>query len=89
MDVLGSAFLSNSASDSGGGIDNLGTATVQESTLSGNTAESDGGGLFNGTSGTLSVKDSKVLGNTAPSGADLYSLGVLILDDSTIGVIGP
>jgi hypothetical protein len=56
--------------------------------LSGNIAGS-GGGLFNGASGTLSVKDSTVLGNTAPSGADVYSLGVLSLDDSTVGVLGP
>ena len=34
--------------------------------------------------GTVSV-----LGNAAPSGADLYTLGSLALDDSTVGVIGP
>jgi hypothetical protein len=30
-----------------------------------------------------------VLGNTASSGADLYNLGELVLDESTVGVIGP
>jgi hypothetical protein len=30
-----------------------------------------------------------VLGNVAPNGADVYNLGALTLDDSTIGVIGP
>jgi hypothetical protein len=30
-----------------------------------------------------------VLGNTAPGGADLYNLGAVTLDDSTVGVIGP
>jgi hypothetical protein len=30
-----------------------------------------------------------MLNNMAPSGADLYSLGALTLDDSTVGVIGP
>jgi hypothetical protein len=79
----------NIASDSGGGIYNLGTATVEESTLSGNKAASAGGGIYNGTSGTLTLKHSTVLNNLAPLGADLYNLGVVTLDDSTIGVIGP
>jgi hypothetical protein len=47
------------------------------------------GGIFNAASGTLTVKDSTVLNNVAPLGADLYNLGALTLDDSTVGVIGP
>jgi hypothetical protein len=70
---------------------------VQGSTLSGNSAGSAGGGLFNGAGvangaasvGTLTVADSVVLGNSAPLGADLYNLGVATLNDSTVGVIGP
>ena len=89
LTVQDSSLSGNTAGDSGGGLYNLCTATVQQSSLSGNTAGSDGGGLFNGASGALAVKDSTVLGNTAPSGADLYNLGVLALDDSTVGVIGP
>jgi hypothetical protein len=57
--------------------------------LSANIAASAGGGIFNGASGTLAVKDSTVLSNVAPLGADLYNLGALTLDDSTVGVIGP
>ena len=84
------AFQDNSASDSGGAIYNQdSTATIQECTLSGNSACSAGGGLFNGAFGTLAVKDSTVLGNFAPRGADIYNLGALPLDDSTVGVIGP
>jgi hypothetical protein len=30
-----------------------------------------------------------VLNNVAPSGADVYNLGALTLDDSTVGVLGP
>jgi hypothetical protein len=66
-----------------------GTATLQECTLPANTAGSAGGGLFNGSSGALAVKDSTVLNNVAPLGADLDNLGVLTLDDSTVGVLGP
>jgi len=68
---------------------NLGTVTLQQSTLSGNTAGSAGGGIFNAASGTLAVKDSTVFNNVAPLGADIYNLGALTLDDSTVGVVGP
>jgi hypothetical protein len=87
--VRGSTFSGNSAGDSGGGISNAGTATVQEGTLSGNSAGSAGGGLFNAASGTLTVDDSIVLNNVAPLGADLYNLGALTINDSTVCVIGP
>jgi hypothetical protein len=57
--------------------------------LSGNTAGSTGGGIFNDVNGVLTVKNTKVTGNAAPAGADLYNLGVLTLDDSTVRVFGP
>jgi predicted outer membrane repeat protein len=87
LDVRGSTFTGNSASDSGGALYNLGAATVQESTLSGNTAGSAGGGIFNGASGTLAIDDSVVCGNTASHGADLYNLGVATINDSDVCVI--
>jgi predicted outer membrane repeat protein len=89
LDVRRSTFSGNTASDSGGGIYNLGTATLQECSLSKNSAGSAGGGIFNGASGTLAVKDGTVLSNAAPTGADIYNLGALTLDDSTVGVLGP
>jgi hypothetical protein len=90
LEVQGSTFSLNTASDSGGGLYNLGTATLQGCTLSEkNSAGSAGGGIFNGASGTLTVKDSTVLNNVAPLGADFYNLGALTLDDSTIGILGP
>jgi hypothetical protein len=90
LDVRGSTFTGNSASDFGGGIYNAnnGTVTLQQCTLSGNSAGSEAGGIYNA-SGTLTVKDSTVLNNLAPLGADIYNLGALILDDSIVGVIGP
>jgi hypothetical protein len=89
LTVQGSTLTGNTAGDSGGGLYNLGTVSIQESTLSGNTAGYAGGGTFNGASGTLAVKDSTALNNVAPLGADLYNLGALTLDDSTVGVMGP
>jgi hypothetical protein len=89
LDVRGSTFSANTASDSGAGIYNGGFATLQQCTLSGNTAGSEGGGIFNPEFATLAVKDSTVLNNLAPAGADIYNLGALTLDDSTVGVMGP
>jgi hypothetical protein len=37
----------------------------------------------------LTIKDSKVLGNIAPTEADLFTLGAVTLDDRSVGVIGP
>jgi hypothetical protein len=86
LTVRGSNFSGNAASDSGGGLYNAGTATLQECTLSGNPAGSNGGGIFNAASRVLSVKDSTVLGNTAPLGADLFNdHGSVTANDSTIG----
>ena len=90
LDVRGSTFTgNNTASDSGGALYNIGTATLQQCTLSGNTAGSAGGGIFDAALGTLSVKDNTVLNNVAALGADIYNLGVLTLDDSSVSVIGP
>jgi hypothetical protein len=54
--------------DRGVGIYNLGTATVQESTLSGNSAGFGGGGIFNDVGGLLAVKGSTVTGSAARPG---------------------
>jgi hypothetical protein len=87
--VRGSTFCGNAASDTGGCVYSAGTATLRDCTMSRNTAGSGGGGAFNAASGTLAVKDSTALHNVAPLGADLYNLGALTLDDSTVGVLGP
>ncbi len=55
-------------SDNGGGIDNDGTLTVSETTISNNTGNSDAGfgaGIFN--DGTLTVTDSVISDNTEAS----------------------
>jgi len=50
---------------SGGGMHNLGTLTLTDSTVSGNSAASFGGGVFS--DGTLAVTNSTVSGNSAGS----------------------
>jgi hypothetical protein len=90
LDARGSAFLGNTASDSGGGLYNIfGTATLQESTVSGNSAGSNGGGIFNDITATLSIDDSVVQHNHALLGDDFYNLGNASVNDSTVGLSGP
>ncbi|MCB9135267.1 MAG: hypothetical protein H6636_07560 [Anaerolineales bacterium] len=68
--------------DIGGGINNNGTITINNSTLTGNSAEW-GGGLYN--FGSMVLNNSTVSGNSAGSkGGGLYNTGTLTLNNSTI-----
>jgi hypothetical protein len=90
--LLSASLLSNNSAAIGGGIFNVGTATVNSgTTLSGNSATAYGGGYMAGNTGTVTVKNhSSITGNTAPagSGPDVYNLGTLYLDiTSIIGIL--
>jgi hypothetical protein len=74
----------------GGGIENSGTLTLKNSTVSGNTTESDasidgGGGILN--DGTLTLNNSTVSGNSTgefgPNGG-IGNYGTLTLNNSTV-----
>jgi hypothetical protein len=71
-------------------LDNLGTLTVSNSTLSGNTGSyaSGGGGIYN--TGTVTVNNSTLSGNSAGAGGGgIYNLGTLTVSNSTLsGNIG-
>jgi hypothetical protein len=69
----------------GGGINNQGTLTLTDSTVSGNTATGPyayGGGI--GSYGTLTLTNSTVSGNTAGAGGGIWNKGTLTLTDSTV-----
>jgi hypothetical protein len=53
-----------SGTSSGGGIFNSGTLAVTNSSISGNTAGANGGGIANTNGGTLTVTNSSISGNT-------------------------
>ena len=75
MTVKGCTLSGNAVADGGaggGGIYNASVLTVSASKLSGNSALEYGGGIFNDYTGVLTLK-SKVTGNTAFVGADLYN----------------
>ncbi len=74
----GSSFL-----DSGGGILNLGTVTITNSTISGNSTRLNGGGIWS--TGTLTITNSTISGNsTSGDGGGIYNRGLLTITSSTI-----
>ncbi|MFN3349962.1 beta strand repeat-containing protein [Pseudorhodoplanes sp.] len=62
----------NGASVQGGGIANVGTLTVLNSTITENTAAQNNGGILGA---DISIRNSVIAGNTAPSAADVSHLG--------------
>jgi len=76
----------------GGGIYNLGTLTVVNSTISGNTAEyGDGGGIYNDISGILTITNSTLANNQTTiadsfpylDGGAIFNNGTLTAGNST------
>jgi CSLREA domain-containing protein len=84
--VYRTAVLSNTGGFNvygGGGIENSGTLTVTNSTLSGNSA-GEGGGISN--LGTLTVTNSTLSGNSANgyAGGGIFNFGTLTMANSTL-----
>ena len=73
--------IENAEGNSGGGIDNLGTLTLSNDTITGNTSATSGGGVFN--TGTLTVSDSTFANNTAAYGGGLGNSGLATVTGST------
>jgi len=72
----------DAGSGDGGGVDNLGTLTVRNSTFTGNSASNYGGGLAN--LGTATVSGSTFIHNSAAFyGGGLGNLGTATVSDST------
>lgn len=71
---------------SGGGIaNNAGTVTLNDSTVTGNNAEDNGGGIYNGPAGTVTLHDgSTVSGNHAGYyGGGIDNFGTVIMQDGS------
>lgn len=71
--ITKSKFLKNAAlGDDGGGIAQFdGALTLSGCTITGNSAVGAGGGVYRSNQ-TITVENSKISGNTAPTGPDLY-----------------
>ena len=85
LTISNSTLSRNSATAAnayGGGIYNLGTLTLSDSTLLSNFSGYGGGGIVN--SGTATVKNSTLAGNTAVYGGGMLNRGIEAVNDSTL-----
>ncbi|QDU51944.1 choice-of-anchor Q domain-containing protein [Gimesia panareensis] len=84
----------NAVGASGGGIRNVGTLSLVDAAVDGNTAELNGGGILNGElglQGTLNISNSDVSNNSAVDGAGIYNNDqsqVTIVDSAVTGNTG-
>jgi|RhiMetdeSRZDD1v2_1073273.scaffolds.fasta_scaffold178291_2 hypothetical protein len=76
--------LSGGFSPVAAGVYNSGTLTIENSTISGNTANFNGGGVYNAEYGTVTIENSTISGNTASTGAGLFNVGLTTIFNSTI-----
>jgi CSLREA domain-containing protein len=82
MLILNNMIISGNSAISGGGLVNYGTATLNNGTLSDNSASNSGGGLFN--NGTATLNNSNLFGNSAELGGGLENDGTATLNNSNI-----
>ena len=83
--IDGLEIESGRSSGRGGGVDNSGTLTVENSTFSGNSA-SNGGGIANEAGATLTVQSSTFSGNTTTGvgGGAIIAFGSTIVERSAL-----
>ena len=83
--IAGLTIADGKSDSNGGGIDNAGTLTVTNCTLSGNSAP-QGGGILSEPGGTLTVTNSTLSGNSADyfGGGILNYEGTLTVTNSTL-----
>jgi predicted outer membrane repeat protein len=74
----------------GGAIYNRGSLTLMQGTLSGNNATLSGGAIYYDGTLTLSLTltNSIVAGNTAPTGPDIYNFGPASINRSGVNLLG-
>ena len=63
------------ARERGGGIRNLGNLTINRSTIAGNSAEVNGGGIFNDPGAVMVINDSTISGNELQGGTEAVAGG--------------
>ena len=83
--ALTDSIVSSNMADSGGGINNQNlTTTLTNSTVSGNTANNNGGGIDNSSAATLTLNNSTVSGNTGQVVGGIGNSGTVNLNNVTV-----
>ena len=83
--MLSGLTITGGSAANGGGIDNSGTMTLTNSTVSGNSANGgDGGGILNTSTGTMTLTTCTVSGNTAFAGGGILNNGTMTLTTCTV-----
>ena len=83
--VSGNTSTGDTAGDGGGAGYNEGTLNIVSSTISGNIATLEGGGIFNSDDSTLTISNSTFSGNVASTiGGAIFNVAVLQLANSTL-----
>ncbi len=78
--------ITGGAGHYGGGLQNNGTLALTDCTISGNSSNLLGGGLYNNKYATATLTDCTVSGNSASSeGGGIRNYGTMTLTDSTVG----
>ncbi|MCK6579985.1 MAG: hypothetical protein L6Q98_17985 [Anaerolineae bacterium] len=82
--IMNDVTLADGIGGNGGALFNSGTLTLNNSTVSGNSALDGGGGIYNSASGTLTLNNSTIGGNSAFVGGGISNSGTVTLNNSTI-----
>ncbi len=81
--IAGVTIANGSTQGNGGGIDNFGVLTLQNDTISNNTAAL-GGGVANESGGSLAIQNTQITNDQAQSGGGVMNDGSLVITDSTL-----
>ncbi|MCA9209915.1 MAG: hypothetical protein KDA55_16260, partial [Planctomycetales bacterium] len=71
--TLDGLTITGGMATNGGGIRNEGTLVVMGSVLTNNTATNDGGAIWNASSGSLTIRNTTIVNNSAVDGAGVYT----------------
>jgi hypothetical protein len=82
--TLSGLHIQNGENDTGGAISNAGILAIEDSTLSGNSADNFGGALFNDTGAQMTLTRCLITNNAAGFGGGVANLGTLSLIDSSV-----
>jgi hypothetical protein len=91
LDVVLDNNTTGSAPGNGGGLHltGAGFVTITDGAVTKNDAANEGGGLWNSSTGTMHVAGTKITGNTAPKGPDLFNQGGTFTVDGVDVPVGP